>query len=128
MIMNQTPLYKTAVIVHALNSLFGIVLAFTFLMQGPPTEGPVAGIPQVVIVASALMGVAGLISSYGAWRGQKWGVWLTVVLEAGNGILALPGVLFAPSAFARISAITGVLIAIFVIVALLRRPAATPSM
>ena len=125
--MNQTKLYKTAVIVHALNSLFGIALAFPFLMQGPPTEGPVAGIPQVVIVASALMGVAGLISAYGAWQGQKWGVWLTVAIEAGNGLLALPGVLFAPSIPARISAISGVLIALFVIVALLRRPAVTPT-
>lgn len=125
--MNQTNLYKTAVIVHALNSLFGVALAFPFLMQGPPTEGPVAGVPQVVIVASALMGVAGLVSAYGAWQGQKWGVWLTVAIEAGNGLLALPGVLFAPSIPARISSISGVLIALFVIVALLRRPAVTPS-
>ena len=125
--MNRTPLYKTAVIVHALNSLFGVALAFPFLMQGPPTEGPIAGIPQVVIVASALMGVAGLVSAYGAWQGQKWGVWLTVAIEAGNGLLALPGVLFAPSTPARISAIAGVLVAIFVIVALLRRPAQPSS-
>jgi len=125
--MNRTPLYKTAVIVHALNSLFGVALAFPFLMQGPPTEGPIAGIPQVVIVASALMGVAGLVSAYGAWQGQKWGVWLTVAIEAGNGLLALPGVLFAPSTPARISALVGVLVAIFVIVTLLRRRPAQSS-
>ncbi|RME48966.1 MAG: hypothetical protein D6791_02005, partial [Chloroflexi bacterium] len=83
--------------------------------------------PQVVLVVVALLGVAGLVSAYGAWQGQKWGVWLTIVVEAVNGILALPGVLVGPSTFARTSAIASVLIALLVIVALLRRPAVTPS-
>ncbi len=125
--MNRTPLYKTAVVVHALNSIFMVAADFPALMQGPPADGPLAGVPQVVLVVVALLGVAGLVSAYGAWQGQKWGVWLTIVVEAVNGILALPAVLLAPSTFARTSAIASVLIALFVIVALLRRPAVTPS-
>lgn len=125
--MKPTTLYKTAVIVHTLNSILLIVVAFPALMQGPLPEGPLAGVPQVVVVAAALMGVAGLVSAYGAWQGQKWGVWLTIVLEAANGILALPGVLEGPNTFARTSAIASVLIAIFVIVALLRRPRVASS-
>lgn len=120
--MKPTTLYKTAVIVHTLNSILMIVVAFPALMQGPLPDSPLAGIPQIVVVTVALMGVAGLVSAYGAWQGQKWGVWLTIVLEAANGILALPGVLGGHSTFARISATASVLIAIFVIVALLRRP------
>ena len=125
--MNRTSLYKTAVIVHTLNSLFMIAANIPALIQGLSAEGTFMGVPQVVWVLSALMGVAGLISAYGAWQGQKWGVWLTVVVEAVNGIMSLPGVLFAPVAWARIWPIASVLIALFVIVALLRRPKAASS-
>lgn len=75
-----------------------------------------------MIILGALTGVAGLFAAYGAWRGQKWGVWLAIILSAINALAALPGVLFAPSALARIAAIGGVVVSIFVIVVLLRRP------
>lgn len=120
--MQQTTLYKTAVIVHALNSLVGLLLPLPALLQGPDAPGILNGVPQVVVVASALMGGVGLVSAYGAWTGQKWGVWLTILLEVSNGLLALPGVLIAPTTSARIAAIAGVLVAIFVVVGLLWRP------
>ena len=102
--MTRDPMYKTAVIVHALASAFGILFAFPALLQGPTAQGIAQGVPQVVIVLGALLGVAGVVSAYGAWYGQKWGIWLTILTEALNGLLALPGVLFAPSAVgARLS-------------------------
>ena len=58
--MKQTPLYKSAVILHALSSLYGVVFAFPALMQGPSAQGIADGVPQVVIVLAALLGVAGL--------------------------------------------------------------------
>ena len=120
--MNQSTLYKTAVILFAALSLFGVVFSMPELLSGPDNQGAVAGIPQVVILLGALTGVAGLIAAYGAWRGQKWGVWLAIILSAVNGLSALPGVLFAPTSATRISAIVGVVVSIFVIVVLLHRP------
>lgn len=121
--MPRTTLYKTAVIVHALSSLAGIFFALPALLQGPDAAGIAQGVPQVVLVLIAFLGVAGLVSAYGAWQGQKWGIWLTIVVRAVDGLLALPGVLSAPTPAARISAIAGVAIAIFVIVVMLLRPA-----
>lgn len=120
--MQKTTLYKSAVIVHALNSLAGVLLPLPALLQGPDAPGILNGVPQVVLVTSALMSVIGLVSAYGAWTGQKWGVWLTILLEVGNGLLALPGVLLAPTNGARISAVIGVLTAAFVVVGLLWQP------
>lgn len=117
--MQKTTLYKTAVIVHALNSLAGVLFSLPALLFGPDAPGMLSGVPQVVLVASALMGVLGLVSAYGAWNGQKWGVWLTIVLEALNGLLALPGVTVAPTNGARTAAIVGVLASVFVIAGLL---------
>ena len=78
-------------------------------------------------MASALLGMAGLISAYGAWKYQKWGMMLAIFTEAISGLLALPGVLMAPTEFARVSSITGVLIAVFVIYVLLRGVRFVPS-
>jgi len=120
--MNQSTLYKIAVILFAILSLYSVVFSIPALLGGPENQGAAAGIPQVVILLGALTGVAGLVAAYGAWRGQKWGIWLVIILSAVNTVAALPGVLFAPSTFARISAIAGVAVSIFIIVVLLRRP------
>ena len=125
--MKRTPLYKSAVIVHALTSMLSLALAFPGLMGGPQAQTLMQGVPQFVIVSSALLGVAGLVSAYGAWYGQRWGIGLTIALEALSGLLALPGVLDGPTPFLKLSALLGVLSAIFVIVVLLRRPQARPA-
>ncbi len=125
--MKQTPLYKSAVIVHALGAIASIMLALPGMMGGPEAHTLMEGVPQFVIVSSALLGVAGLVSAYGAWYGQKWGIGLTIVTEAISGLLALPGVLDGPTLFLKLSALTGVLTAVFVIVVMLRRPPAANS-
>jgi hypothetical protein len=117
--MQKTTLFKAAVLVHFLISLFGAFSAFPALLGGPETPGITQGVPQIVIVAGSLLGVMGIVSAYGAWHRQKWGIWLTIVLEAANGLLALPGVLFAPNNTARFLAIFGVAAALFVIVGML---------
>ena len=125
--MKRTRLYKAGVIAHTLSSLFAVLSGIPALMQGPSAPGISEGVPQFAVALPALLGVAGLISAYGAWQGQKWGIALTIFLEALNGLVALPGVLFAPTTIARLSASTGVLISVFVIFALLRRPKPTTA-
>jgi hypothetical protein len=120
--MKETTWYRLAVILFALGSLLTVVMAIPYLLN-PETEGLSPRIPQVIILTAALSGVAGLIAAYGAWQRQRWGVWLTVILSAINGLSALPGVTAAPTGAARIGAIATVLLAIFVIVVMLRRPA-----
>ncbi len=119
--MNHSLLVRSAIVVHVIASLFGILGSLPALMQGPSAAGMMQGAPQVVLVAAAFVGVAGLVSAFGAWRGQKWGIWLTIVLRALDGLLALPGVLFAPNPVGQAISTAGVLIGIFVIVVLLRR-------
>ena len=117
--MQKTTLFKTAVILHLVVSLYSVIGAFPALMSGPETPGPTQGIPQVVVVLASFLGIVGIISAYGAWQGRKWGIWLSIVVRATDGILALPGVLAAPTTALRVAAIVSVLAGVFVIFGLL---------
>jgi hypothetical protein len=77
------------------------------------------GIPFPVVLESALAGAIGLVSAYGVWKCQRWGVILTIAVRAVDGFLALPGVLFAPTPLAQFMAITGVTTSVVIIVLLL---------
>jgi hypothetical protein len=122
--MNNPTLFKTAVILFALSNIVNIILTLPGVVDPSITDG----IPPFVIVLSTILGAAGLVSAWGAWQGQKWGIWLTIILCVLGGLSALPGVLFAPNNIARVSAILGVTISAFVIIVLLRyRPIATQS-
>ena len=119
--MKQKRLYKLAVFLHIISSLFATFAAFSALLNGPTEQGAVEGVPQVVVVLSTMLGVAGLASAYGLWQGQKWAIWLTILIQALNGLLSLPGIIFAPTRFTQIAATTSVLIPIFIIFVLLQR-------
>ena len=88
--MKQKRLYKLAVFLHIISSLFATFAAFSALLNGPTEQGAVEGVPQVVVVLSTMLGVAGLASAYGLWQGQKWAIWLTILIQALNGLLSLP--------------------------------------
>ncbi len=94
------------------------------LMPGatPVEEMP----PYFVVLAAFAIGVVGLVSAYGIWQGQRWGVILTIVTRASDGILAAPGILFAPTPTLKVMASTGVVLAI-VIIGLLLWPKPRPA-
>jgi hypothetical protein len=123
--MNKPTLYKTAVILFALLSLVNVV----FSLPGMPGSTLTEGLPPVVIVLGAMAGAAGLVAAWGAWKGQKWGIWLAIALSIVNGLSAAPGLLFAPNNFLRVSAIITVAVSIFIVaVLLLYRPTAAQTM
>jgi hypothetical protein len=114
-ILKNSTIYKTAVILFALLSILNVI----FSLPGIPGSNLTEGLPPFVIVLGTITGAAGLVAAWGAWRGQKWGIWLTIALSLVNGLSALPGVLFAPTNILHAGAILTVAVSIFVIVVLL---------
>ena len=118
--MNRPKTYTIAAILQFLVSVFSVVASFPQLVQGANTVELAGDSPPFfIIILGFSIGLLGLVSAYGVWRNQKWGVILTILLRAIDGLSALPGLLYAPTVPLKIVVSVGVLLAIVVIALLL---------
>ena len=118
--MNRPKTYTIAAIIQLLISLFSVFASFPALIQGAEAvERAGNSAPYFIYLLGFGLGLLGLVSAYGVWRNQRWGVILTILLRTIDGLFALPGLLFAPTVMLKIAASAGVLIAIVVIALLL---------
>jgi len=120
--MNRPKTYTVAAILQLLISGIIVVFAFPMLFQGPAAVEQAGDepAPYFVIVLAFSLGLLGLVSAYGVWRNQKWGVVLTIALRAVDALLALPGILFGPTLALKLFPTFEVAISIAIIVLLLR--------
>ncbi len=118
--MNRPKTYTGAAILQFLVSVFSVMSSVPLLVQGANAVEQAGDSPPFFIAILGFgIGLLGLVSAYGVWRNQKWGVILTILLRAVDGLSALPGILFAPTVGLKIMASLGVLLAIVVIALLL---------
>ena len=119
--MTGTRNYTFAAILQFLVSRGAIGLGLIDLPRGAADLDVISNSPPYfVMVITTLIGALGLISAYGVWRSQRWGVILTIVLRAVDGLLALPGIFWAPTASLSVMATIGVIVSVAIIVLLLR--------
>lgn len=112
--------FTIAAVLQALMSMLAIVLAIPLLAAGQAATDQASASPPFIIMLLAFgTGVLGLVSAYGVWKVQKWGVILTIILRAIDALSAAPGLLFAPDMTWRLMAITGIALSILVIALLL---------
>jgi len=109
-----------AAVLNALISAVGLVVSIAPLHLG--AEGASANgdnPPFAALVVGVILGVLGLVGSFGIWRGERWGLILTIVVRGLDGLASLAGI-FAEDTTLRILAIVSVVGAAAVIFLLLR--------
>ena len=74
------------------------------------------------LVLILILNTVALVSAYGVWQNQKWGKILAITTLGVNALLALPGVMFAPTLALKLDPASGVIVAIVVTILLLYRP------
>ena len=106
--MRSRPLAVTiAAVVQAISSLGSL--------PGPLLPGS-EEVPAVVIYGGMVLGVAGLVATFGLWMLKKWGLWLTIIVSVLGILSAAPGLFVAPTAALQAAATVGVLVSAFIIV------------
>ena len=104
---------------NALSIVAGVPLLLT---RGSDTLGPEFGTPPYfVFVVSLVLSSIGLVAAYGAWKNQRWGKILSIIVLVLNVLLALPGIFLAPTMNLQLFATSGIAINIVIIVLLLWR-------
>jgi uncharacterized membrane protein (DUF2068 family) len=123
--MSRPQSYTIAAILMLLSSLVGITRSIPALTPGAAV--PSADTPPIALtVLSFTLGVLGIVTAYGVWRMQKWGVILAIVVAALGILTFLPTIMFASPPL-RLVAVLGVVWS-SVIVVLLLRPAPTTTL
>jgi hypothetical protein len=118
--MNRLPrstALKIAAVISFLLSSFSIVGSLPFIAQGSAAiaqsgETP----PYFIIFLGFVTGVVGVVAAYGAWKGQRWGVILTILANLVNGLAATPGIIIAPTTGLFVAASLTVFLSIVIIV------------
>ena len=117
--MNRSKNNVIASILIVLYSLQAIIrVAIALATQNQDAQDMGNGFLVVILILCTVA----LVSAYGVWQDQKWGKILAIITLGVNALLALPGVIFAPTLLLKLDPAAGVIVAIVVIILLLHRP------
>lgn len=90
------PLTATiAIVLLTLMSVTGLILpllSLLFSLTNPPPPPLIVRVDQILV-----MGVGGLIAVFGLWKLKRWGLVLTSIIAALSLLVAVYGLLVAPT-------------------------------
>ena len=115
--LSRSTALKTAAVLSFLLSASGVIFSLPLIAQGATAveqggETP----PYFILLLALIVGVVGVVAAFGAWKGQRWGIILTILANVVNGLSAAPGMLFAPTPGLLIAASVTVVLGIAIIV------------
>lgn len=115
--LSRSTALKTAAVFSSLLSLANLVITLPIIMQGSAAVGQAPNSPPYFIeLALFVTSIVGLVAAFGAWRQMRWGVLLTIVVNAINLLSAAPGILFAPRPWGLAASGVTILLSVMVIV------------
>lgn len=108
---------KIAAVLSFILCAYSVIFSLPMIAQGSAavnqgTEAP----PYFILVLGIILGVVGMVAAYGCWKGMRWGIILTIIVNLLGGLSAAPGIIFAPTSALFISATVGVVFSVVIIV------------
>jgi len=116
--LSRSTALKLAAVLAIVNALITLRIFGPLLAQG---EAAAEALPYGIILSGVLMSVVAIVAAYGLWQKQRWGIILTILNNALAILSAAPGLLLAPTGTLQLSALTGILISIVIILLCLWR-------
>jgi peptidoglycan/LPS O-acetylase OafA/YrhL len=110
--------HQAAAVLNVLLGLFTVFWSLPVMNGGAEDSDQV---PYPVVILGFAIGILCCVSSYGIWRRQRWGVVLTIVLNALSFLTGAPGILFGDSTFLVVSSVVGCVLNVVIVYLLLRR-------
>lgn len=120
--LSRTTALKIAAILSLLTAVYSLIDALPYLARGAADlNQAVDSPPSVVIVLVFALAIVKIVAAYGAWHKQRWGVVLTLLANALDTLVGVPGILFGPTPYLRIGSIIMTILGIVIIVLCLWR-------
>jgi len=117
--MNRSKQIVIASVLTVLYALQGIIrISIALATQNQSAQEMGNGFLVILLILYTVC----LVSVYGVWQNQKWGKILVIITLGLNALLALPGIIFAPTLLMKLDPGSGVVVAIVVTILLLQRP------
>lgn len=115
--LSRSTALKIAAVLSFLLSAYSIILGLPMMAQGSAAvnqggEAP----PYFILVLGVILGVVGMVAAFGCWKGMRWGIILTIIVNLLGGLSAAPGILFAPTSELFMAATAGVFFSIVIVV------------
>ena len=111
--LSRSTALKIAAVLSFSVGLFEFIFFLPYVVRGATdiTQDATA-MPYGVILIAFVLAILRIVAAYGAWKDQRWGIVITLIVNAIDAIFAMPGLLFAPSMGFQIGSIVVVVLSI----------------
>ncbi len=113
---------KIAAVLSFILGVVDFIFVLPMLSRGESDVDLANDTPPFIIVFSAFVfAIIRLVGAYGVWTNRRWGIVVTILANAIDSILALPGIFAAPTMELWLDATLGVIVSVVIIILCLWR-------
>lgn len=120
--LSRSTALKIAAIISLAISIFAVIDALPYLSRGAEAVNQAGDAPPYfVVVLGFVLSIMRIVSAYGTWQNQRWGIIITLLATALDTLAAVPGIFFAPTTYLWVGSTISTFIGIVIIVLCLWR-------
>jgi len=114
--LSRSTALKIAALLSFLIGVYTFIEAIPYLARGASDIDAAASTPPYfVIVSGFTFAIMRMVGAYGTWKEQRWGIVVTILANAIDSVLALPGIFFAQTMEFWLGSIVGVAFGVVII-------------